>query len=373
MSTASQVKNLLTLRAILQSTTSGLLNISGSRSNPAGKDFRQSLTYVSSFCNCAAMYFECIDIGGLAGAAMRIARTAHQRLLLIIVSCRVPDYYIVVFGPVPYHPDNSIIITIIMRPFLTLALTFVYSLAHALPQAALATTAVVARSAPAANPTYTVEVVTLDYIVGTSSFENVATVTDYGTVGSGVGTADLPIVTDPCGPAVQDNYTPPTCNDDGGSSSTDFNNINDLGYDPSIVIQVATPAPYGVMCLNSSTSQATIKTNNCDRTTTDICKKIQSKYSPRGKWIWSSIGGAGCAMGYWLPHYNGSAPPPDTKRCEEGIYGTMLDRCTSLEDNYFGVSNIAAVNLRRLPSTNGTGMQVNVGYPSYIIAPAPIP
>ena len=32
-------------------------------------------------------YFsECIDVGGLAEAAMRIARTAHQRLLLIIVS-----------------------------------------------------------------------------------------------------------------------------------------------------------------------------------------------------------------------------------------------------------------------------------------------
>lgn len=269
-----------------------------------------------------------------------------------------------------------------MRPVLTLALTFVYSLAHALPQAALATTAAVARSAPAANPTYSVEVVTLDYIVGTSSFEDVATVTDYGTVipsdivaayGSGVSTADLPIVTDPCGPAVQDTYTPPTCNDDGGTSSTDFNNINDLGYDPSIVIQVATPAPYGVMCLNSSTSPATIKTKNCDLTTTDICKKIQSKYSPRGRWIWSAVGGAGCAMGYWLPQYNGSAPPPDTTRCEEGIYGTMLDRCTSLEDNYFGVSNIAAVNLRQLPSTNGTGMQANVGYPSYIIAPAPIP
>ena len=272
-------------------------------------------------------------------------------------------------------------VTIIMRHYLTLALTFVHGLAHALPQAALSTTAAVARSAPAADPTFSVEVVTLDYIVGTSSFEEVATITDFGTVipsdiidayGSGVRTADLPIVTDPCGPAVQDTYTPPTCNDDGGTSGTDFNNINDLGYDPSQVIQVATPHPYGVMCLNSSTSPASIKTKNCDLTTTDICKKIQSKHSPRGRWIWSSIGGAGCAMGYWLPRYNGSAPPPDTTRCEEGIYGTMLERCTSLEDNYFGVSNIAAVNLRQLPSTNGTGMQVNVGYPSYIIAPAPI-
>lgn len=266
---------------------------------------------------------------------------------------------------------------------ISLALTFVCGIINALPQVASPTDPAATGVAAAASPTYSVEVVTLEYIVGTSSFEAVETYTDYGTAlpsdviaayGSGVSTADLPIVTDPCGPAVQDPYTPPTCNAGGDNSSTDhYNNINDLGYDPSYVYQVATPAPYGVQCLNSSSSKASIKTSSCKLTTIDICKKIQSRYSPRGRWVWSSVGGAGCAMGYWLPRYNGSAPAPDTTRCEEGIYGTMLDLCTSLQYNYFGVSNIAAVNLPQLPSTNGTGMQVNAGYPSYIIAPAPIP
>ena len=271
-----------------------------------------------------------------------------------------------------------------MLLLVSVAVSFVCDVVDALPKAAPSTSPITeADFLTAAAPTHSVEVVTLDYVAGTSTFEAIETYTDYGTVlpsdiiaafGSGATTADLPIETDPCGPAVQDLYTPPTCNDDrNGSSADDFNNINDLGYDPSYVYQVATPAPYGVQCLNSSSSSASIKTKNCKLTTTDICKKIQSNYSPHGKWVWSSIGGAGCAMGYWLPKYNGSAPAPDTTRCEEGIYGTMLDLCTSLEDNYYGVFSIAAVNLEQLPSTNGTGMQVNAGYPSYIIAPAPIP
>ena len=271
-----------------------------------------------------------------------------------------------------------------MLLLISLMISFVCDIVDALPQVAPSTTAITAaRVLTEAAPAHSVEVVTLDYIVGTSTFEAVETFTDYGSVlpsdilaalGSSATIADLPIETDPCGPAVQDPYTPPTCNDNrNGSSVEDFDNINDLGYDPSYVYQVATPAPYGVQCLNSSSSSASIKTKSCKLTTTDICEKIRSRHSPHGKWVWSSIGGAGCAMGYWLPKYDGSAPAPDTTRCEDGIYGTMLDLCTSLEDNYYGVFNIAAVNLEQLPSTNGTGIQVNAGYPSYIIAPAPIP
>ena len=267
---------------------------------------------------------------------------------------------------------------------LLLTLSFIGRLAQALPQVAPATTNApnAASAVPAPAATYSVEVVTLEYIAGNSTFADVETYTDYGTAlpsdiidayGTGVTTADLPIVSDPCGPAKQDPYTPPTCNADESGSSTDFNDIDDLGYDPSYVYQVATPEPYGVQCLNSSSSTAGINTSNCKLTKVDICNKIRSKYSPHGKWIWSSIGGAGCARGYWLPQFAGSAPAPEKTRCEDGIYGSMLDLCTSTEDNYFGVSNIAAVNLRQLPSTNGTGAAVNVGYPSYIIAPVPVP
>ena len=83
---------------------------------------------------------------------------------------------------------------------------------NALPQAAPSTIAPAKVAAVTSAPNYSVEVVTLEYIFGTSSFEKTETLTDYGTVlptnliasyGSGVMTADLPIETDPCGPAVQ--------------------------------------------------------------------------------------------------------------------------------------------------------------------------
>ena len=133
--------------------------------------------------------------------------------------------------------------------------------AHSVPQAAAPLTASVKKSAAtsaALGPaeTYSVEVVTLEYIDGSSTLVDVETYTDYGTAlpsdiidayGTGVTTADLPIQSDPCGPAVQEPNTPPTCDNTNGdgedTSSISFNDINDLGYDPSSVYQVFTPSP----------------------------------------------------------------------------------------------------------------------------------
>ena len=235
-----------------------------------------------------------------------------------------------------------------------------------------------AAAAPAATP-FSVEVVTLDYVAGVSTFVDVETYTDYGTslpsgivteYGSGVYDSSLPIETDPCGPKVQDAYTPPTCNSKSNSTST--SGLDDIDAFASYVYQVDTPTAYGVQCLNSTISNAAIKTENCAVTAVDICKKIRSEFSPRGKWVWSAVGGPGCAMAYWLPQFNGSAPAPDKTRCEQGIYNTMVDLCVTEPDGYYGVSDIAAVNLKQLPGANGTGQAVNVGYPSYLIAAAPI-
>lgn len=249
------------------------------------------------------------------------------------------------------------------------------ALISALPPSA--PTAVVRRAIPAAAApvatSFSAAVVTLEYIEGTSTFKDVQTYIDYGTaIPSAVlaqiatDTAGLPVETDPCGPKVQDSYSPPTCNPKGTSltSTNETDAIEAFGYDANYVYQVDTPAAYGVQCLNSTTSKAAINTKNCVVTSVDICNKIRSNYSPRGKWVWSTLGGPGCAMAYWLPAYNGSAPAPLEDRCELGIYQTMVDLCITTPDGYYGVSNIAAVNLVHLPGTNGTGQQVNAGYPS---------
>ena len=239
-----------------------------------------------------------------------------------------------------------------------------------------------AAPAPAATA-FSVGVVTLEYVIGKSTHEDVETYTDYGSqlpsslvaeYGTGIYSSNLPTETDPCGPKVQDPYTPPTCNgpNDTSTSTSSSEDAEAFGYDASYVYQVDTPAAYGVQCLNSTTSKASINTKNCGITAVDICSKIRSKYSPRGKWVWSTAGGPGCAMAYWLPAYNGSAPAPLKERCEQGIYNTMVDLCVTEPDGYLGVSDIAAVNLVHLPGSSGTGQQVNAGYPSYLLAAAPI-
>ena len=212
-----------------------------------------------------------------------------------------------------------------------------------------------AATGPAPTATYSVGTVTLDYVAGVSTYEDVETYTEYGT---NAYDTSLPTMTDPCGPKVQDPYTPPTCNTNDTSSPDSVDAFDD---DANYVYQVDTPAAYGVQCLNSTTDRASITTKNCLVNTVDICKKIRSTHSPRNKWVWSNLGGPGCAMAYWLPAANGSAPPPLKDRCEQGIFGMMVDLCMAEPDPDFGVSNIAGVNLVNLPGTNGTGQQVNAG------------
>lgn len=256
------------------------------------------------------------------------------------------------------------------------------ALANARPRnspTAIIPRAAAAAPAPAATSA-SVGVVTLDYIIGSSTYKDVETYTDYGTelpdsYSTGVYSGDLPRVTDPCGPKVQDPYQPPTCNSPNGTetSASNVNSIEAFGYDADYVYQVDKPAPYGVQCLNSTTGNAAIDIKNCQLTAVDICRKIRSQYSPRGKWVWSTLGGPGCAMAYWLSPINGSAPAPLKDRCEDGIYNSMVDLCVTEPDGLLGVSNMAAVNIVQLPSAAGTGQQVNSGYPSYIVAAAPFP
>lgn len=233
--------------------------------------------------------------------------------------------------------------------------------------------------APSPKPSSTspdagnVEVFSVEYINsnGVTTGGEVTISAPLDAEGTGSYLSDLPRETDPCGPKVQGPDSFPTCSNGTSNSSSE---LAELGFDPGYVYLSDEPAYYGAQCMNSTDDTSALNAKNCKVSIVDICRKINSRYSPKGKWVWSSVGGPDCAVGYWSPAYNGSAPVPDRTRCEQGIYETMMGLCVTEPDLYFyGVSNMVAVNLVNLPSANSTGSQVNVGYPSYVIAPQKLP
>ncbi|KAL8832753.1 MAG: hypothetical protein Q9191_000090 [Dirinaria sp. TL-2023a] len=231
-----------------------------------------------------------------------------------------------------------------------------------------------AAATPKPDVASSVATIVYEYISGSKTVNQTQTLTDnFADLGpTGSYSEYAPASSDPCGPKVQDGYTPPTC-DTSLNSTADLDSMDGLSYDYSYVYPTEDPAPYGVQCINSTSTQAAINSNSCRVTVADICNKMTSKYSPKAKWVWSTLGGSGCAIGYYLPPYNGSAPVPQKNRCKEGIYGGMLDICVTQPTFFdFGVSNLMAVNIKALPSGSKNGAAVNVGYPSYIIAPAPL-
>lgn len=160
---------------------------------------------------------------------------------------------------------------------------------------------------------------------------------------------------DPCGPQRQDtpNY-PNTCN--------------------AKVDLVQSPAAYGVNCSSADPSyDQTKKTvtpmgwGNCASSISNICSGIGNSSNPTGYWIWS-YQTEGCAVGVFLPPYQGSAPPPSTERCETLIFEAIVDSCSTTTIP----SSMGSVNVVTIPDyMEGTsqGAQVNAGYPSYIVSP----
>ena len=155
---------------------------------------------------------------------------------------------------------------------------------------------------------------------------------------------------DPCGPAIQDkpNY-PNTC--------------------AAEVSLVTTPAPYGVYC--GSDGPSSINWAACEKVFQGVCGGILWTEYPKDAWVWSDQG-TGCAVGTWMPHGSdgkgaGAAMTPSLLRCYDLISQAMIDSCSTAT----GGSNIASVNVGTLPSFSDpsqTGSQVNIGYPSYVIA-----
>lgn len=155
---------------------------------------------------------------------------------------------------------------------------------------------------------------------------------------------------DPCGPAIQDNPTyPNTC--------------------AAKVNLVSTPPPYGVYC--GSEGPASINWAACEKVFQGVCGGILWTEYPKGAWVWSDPG-TGCAVGTWMPPGSdgkgaGAAMTPSLLRCYDLISQAMIDSCSTAT----GGSNMASVNVGTLPSFSDpsqTGSQVDIGYPSYIVA-----
>ena len=172
---------------------------------------------------------------------------------------------------------------------------------------------------------------------------------------------------DPCGPNIQDNPNyPNTCN-----------------LTPSLVQE---PNSYGINCTAISDVQKNpllgILWDNCGASMTSICTKMEDSRTETGMWIFSQLANR-CALGFFLPPYQGSAPRPSTARCFD-IFTAMVDSCKTTTV----VSNYGSINLKALPGfvpdywtspdhnggqmysandMNATGEAVNVGYPSYVV------
>ncbi len=172
---------------------------------------------------------------------------------------------------------------------------------------------------------------------------------------------------DPCGPTVQDNPNyPDTCS--------------------VAPVLVKSPQPYGINCtaVDPLVGHDAISWGNCSASFQDACTKALDTRTRTGVWIWSELA-LGCALGFFLPPYQGAAQLRNNSRCIE-IFTAMTDSCsTSVPPSNFG-----GVNLKTMPgflpsivngqavyegypseNMNYRGEAVNVGYPSYAIAYTP--
>ncbi|KAL8800454.1 MAG: hypothetical protein Q9182_005166 [Xanthomendoza sp. 2 TL-2023] len=183
---------------------------------------------------------------------------------------------------------------------------------------------------------------------------------------------------DPCGPKQQDGTLFDTCTVDPDGRP----NVNGS----ALVYYDDYPGVYSVNCLpfpqnltagdNSSFAGAPMRDTKklnltaCEASYQKFCSSIQESegaHPPTGQWIWNDWS-PGCAMGMWLPGNDptGRAPYPDKVRCEYGIFRMMALECGQYEGED---SQIASVNVARFQGNGSTGVQVNAGYPSYIISP----
>ena len=177
-----------------------------------------------------------------------------------------------------------------------------------------------------------------------------------------------PVNGDPCGPQIQDNPNYP----------------NTCSVAPALV---QSPQPYGINCtaIYTVSGPQSIALENCAASYESACRKALDPRTRTNTWIWTMLAEQ-CALGFFLPPYQGSAQLLNGTRCIE-IFTAMANTCSTSVPP----SNYGSVNLRTLPglppttTIDGqpaydgypsndmffTGNAVNVGYPSYAISYVP--
>ena len=83
----------------------------------------------------------------------------------------------------------------------------------------------------------------------------------------------------------------------------------------------------------------------------------------------ASTQGPNCTVGIWFNPPPAAQPTREYTRCRDDILDLMFNTCFEVQGEPLLPLNVAAVNLKTLPGLSGSGSQVDVGYPSYIMVP----
>lgn len=152
--------------------------------------------------------------------------------------------------------------------------------------------------------------------------------------------------TDPCGP---------------------FDHTNDAGFSTCTASVIpGGPSPYGIVCGKDSDITLAVKTGRCAISAQGMCIALAKGELSAGEWHWTGDASATpCRVGVFLAAGDSVAPLPSYKRCLNQIFQPLVFSC--LNSRY----NIGTVNLKQLPdyTKNFSGLAVNPGYHSYVMAP----
>lgn len=168
-----------------------------------------------------------------------------------------------------------------------------------------------------------------------------------GLCGPRAGCVSNAATSDCCGPTGRNTILPDTC-----FSSANLTN---------------SPGVFDIMCTSTGPANALQPASPVDHyTATVVCDSINNGTAKPNSWYWYTPQ-TGFALGVWLPGNAGDAPCPYWEQCYQNIYYMLIQACASTPGYNGGSINVAV-----LPDTSQSGRAVDAGYPSYIMAPAPL-
>ncbi|KAG6986550.1 hypothetical protein G7Y79_00078g100040 [Physcia stellaris] len=144
---------------------------------------------------------------------------------------------------------------------------------------------------------------------------------------------------------------------------------------------------FGITCLNDGTGMR-LNPPSCASNALELCYRLSylPSASPRGTWLWSASSLTNCTFGVYLPlNESTSARIPGYARCVSEVLGGLARGCAGaawagngdgnpaqgavvgVEGGEARVPNVGAINLRRLPSVEQSGVAVDERYASYLM------